>query len=66
MSHEPSNGERLPEAAVKRVLDRATALDAEDGASVPVDFLRAAAYDAGISMQAFDTALAEERREVLV
>lgn len=62
MSDELPKRERLPAAAVKRVLDRATALDAEHGSSVPVDVLRAAAHEAGISAEAFDTALAEERR----
>lgn len=59
------NRERLPEDVVNRVLNRATALDAQHGASVPVDVLRAAARDAGISEQAFEAALAEERRGVL-
>jgi hypothetical protein len=54
--------ERLPEPAARRVLDRASTLDAAHGSSVPVDALREAARDAGISAEAFEAALAEERR----
>lgn len=54
--------ERLPEPAAKRVLDRASTLDASRGTSMPVDALRAAAREAGISAEAFEAALAEERR----
>jgi hypothetical protein len=57
--------ERLPEPAAKRVLDRASRLDAEHGSSVSLDMLREAALDAGISAEAFDAALAEERRGAL-
>lgn len=59
------NDERLPEPVAKRVLDRASTLDAARGASMPVDALREAAREAGISPMAFEVALAEERRGML-
>lgn len=59
------NDERLPETAVKRVLDRASAIELAQASSVPVDALRQAARDAGISPAAFEAALAEERRGAL-
>ncbi len=52
------DAERLSDAAAKRLLTRASELDATGAA---VTDLRAAAAEAGISPQAFDAALAEMR-----
>lgn len=52
------DSERLSDAAAKRLLTRASELDATGAA---VTDLRAAAAEAGISPQAFDAALAELR-----
>lgn len=54
-SKEPS----LPEAEAHRVLARAAEIDAQDGPSVPLERLRLAALEAGLSPAAFEAALSE-------
>ena len=56
--HDP---ERLTQSAAERLLTRASDLDAARGAGSDVHALRSAAAEAGISMPAFDAALAELR-----
>ncbi|HVH38593.1 MAG TPA: hypothetical protein VM764_01085 [Gemmatimonadaceae bacterium] len=51
----------LPEAFAKRLIARASELDAADAATAAIADLRAAASEAGISNAAFDAALAEMR-----
>ena len=53
--------ERLTQSAAERLLTRASDLDAAHGAGSDVRALRSAAAAAGISMPAFDAALAELR-----
>lgn len=55
------DAELLPEALTKRVLTRASELDALRRAGATIADLRAAATEAGISPQAFEDALAEVR-----
>jgi hypothetical protein len=55
--------ERLNEAAAKRLLERATELDARLASESTVADLRDAARSAGISDEAFSRALAEVRHE---
>ena len=60
MSHDDTSAPRgLPEAAAHRLLKRAVELDHARAGDVPLDRLRAAAHDAGISPEAFAAALAE-------
>ena len=58
-----SDPQRIPSAAVERLLARAAELDAVDASAVSVDELRSAAVDAGIKSQAFDAALRELGRK---
>jgi len=53
--------EVLPEPVAARLIDRAIELDAAQRTGAPVDELRAAAAEAGISALAFEAALAELR-----
>ena len=57
-AHDP---ERLTQSVAERLLTRASDLDAARGAGSDVHALRSAAAEAGISMPAFDAALAELR-----
>lgn len=50
---------RLSEEAARRLLDRASELDAARGRTLTVAHLREAAHEAGISVHAFDAALLE-------
>ena len=49
----------LPEAEAQRVLARAAEIDAHGGPSVPLERLRLAALEAGLSPAAFEAALTE-------
>jgi len=60
MKESPGDAERLAEATARRLLERATALDA-DGPTLAQ--LRQAAAEAGISHTAFDAAVAEWRAD---
>lgn len=51
----------LPEVDAQRVLARAAEIDAHGGPSVPIERLRLAALEAGLSPAAFEAALAEAR-----
>jgi hypothetical protein len=51
----------LPEAEAQRVLARAAELDAQTGPRVPLERLRLAALEAGLSPEAFEAALTEVR-----
>lgn len=53
------DAERLPEEAARRLLARASELEAARGAELSVAELREAAGEAGISPAAFEQALAE-------
>ena len=55
--------ERLPEDAARRLLARASELEAARGAELSVAELREAAREAGIAPAAFEQALAELRDE---
>ena len=55
------DGERLSEDAARRLLDRASELEAVRGSVVSVAELRDAAREAGITLGAFEQALAEYR-----
>jgi len=55
------DAERLPEAAARRLLERASELEAARGAELSVAQLREAAREAGITPGAFEQALAEYR-----
>ena len=55
------NAERLPEEAARRLLARASELEAARGAELSVAELRDAAREAGIAPSAFEQALAELR-----
>ena len=55
------DAERLPEEAARRVLARASELEAARGAELSVAELREAAREAGIASGAFEQALAEVR-----
>ena len=57
----PPDAEPLPEPMASRVLTRASELEAKHSADATVAELRAAALEAGISVPAFDAALAEIR-----
>jgi hypothetical protein len=57
----PRDAERLPEAAARRLLERASELEAKRGAELSVAELREAAREAGITPGAFEQALAEYR-----
>lgn len=57
------DAEIVPDALTKRVLARASELDALRRAGATVAELRAAATEAGISPEAFDAALAEMRAD---
>lgn len=57
---------RLDEAAARRIIERATELDARLATESTVAQLRDAARDAGISEEAFSRALAEVRNEPVV
>lgn len=54
-----SDATRLPEDAAHRLLARAVELDASRGSDITIAQLRDAAAEAGISVAAFDAALAE-------
>jgi hypothetical protein len=54
-----SDIDTLPTAAAERLLERASQLDSARADEVPVAGLRAAAAEAGISVPAFEAALAE-------
>ena len=56
-----SDAERLPEEAARRLLQRASELEAARSADLSVAELRAAAREAGITPGAFEQALAESR-----
>ena len=56
------DAERLPEEAARRLLERASELEAARSAELSVAELRAAAREAGIAPSAFEQALAEYRR----
>ena len=56
------DAERLPEEAARRLLERASELEAARSAELSVAELRAAAREAGITPSAFEQALAEYRR----
>ena len=51
----------LPESEAQRVLARAAEIDAQGGPSVPIERLRLAALEAGLTPAAFEAALAEVR-----
>jgi hypothetical protein len=53
------DAERLPEEAARRLLQRASELEAARNTSLSVAELREAASEAGITAAAFDQALAE-------
>ena len=55
------DAERLPEEAARRLLTRASELEAARGAELSVAELREAAREAGIAPGAFEQALAELR-----
>jgi hypothetical protein len=55
------DAERLPEDAARRLLERASELEAGRGADLSVAELREAAREAGITPDAFEQALAEYR-----
>jgi hypothetical protein len=55
------DAERLPEAAARQLLKRASELEAKHGSEMSVADLRLAAREAGISTAAFEQALAELR-----
>ena len=55
------DAERLPEEAARRLLQRASELEAARSADLSVAELRAAAREAGITASAFEQALAEFR-----
>ncbi len=55
------DAERMPEDAARRLLARASELEAARGAELSVAELREAAREAGIAPGAFDQALAELR-----
>ena len=55
------DAERLPETAARRLLERASELEAARGAELSVAQLREAAREAGITPGAFEQALAEYR-----
>jgi hypothetical protein len=55
------DAERLPEATARRLLERASELEAARSAELSVAELRAAAREAGIAPSAFEQALAEIR-----
>jgi hypothetical protein len=55
------DAERLPEEAARRLLERASELEAARSAELSVAELRAAAREAGIAPSAFEQALAEIR-----
>jgi hypothetical protein len=57
--NQPRDSERLPEAAARRLLERASELEARRGAEMSVAELREAAREAGITPDAFEQALAE-------
>ena len=57
----PRDAERLPEEAARRLLQRASELEAARSAQVSVAELREAAREAGITPGAFEQALAEFR-----
>ena len=55
----------LPESDAQRVLARAAEIDAQGGPSVPLERLRLAALEAGLTPAAFEAALAEVRAATL-
>ena len=59
------DAERLPEAEARRLLQRASELEAARGAELSIAELRDAAREAGITSGAFDQALAELRERDL-
>ena len=61
--HDKLDSVRLDEAAARRLLERATELDAKLVSQSTVADLREAARGAGISEEAFQRALAEVRQE---
>lgn len=64
MDHDSSRlPQSLPEAHAQRLLARTAELDAQLGGHVPIERLRLAAQEAGLSAAAFDAALAEIRAE---
>lgn len=62
----PRDAERLPEEAARRLLTRASELEAARGAELSVAELRLAAREAGIAPEAFEQALAELREKDVV
>ena len=59
--NQPRDAERLSEEAARRVLHRASELEAARGGEMSVADLRDAAREAGITPGAFEQALAEYR-----
>lgn len=59
--NEIRDGERLSEETARRLLERASQLEATRGSEVSVSELREAARQAGITLGAFEQALAEYR-----
>ena len=59
--NQPRDADRLPEEAARRLLQRASELEAARSAELSVAELRDAAREAGITPGAFDQALAEVR-----
>jgi hypothetical protein len=59
--NEARDAERLPETAARRLLERASELEAARSAELSVAELREAAREAGITPTAFEQALAEIR-----
>lgn len=60
----PEPASRIPEERAAKILERAAALDAKHNSEIEVDQLREAAAGAGISLAAFEEALAEQGDEV--
>jgi hypothetical protein len=58
---QPRDAERLPEEAARRLLARASELEAKRSSELTVAELREAAREAGIAPGAFEQALAELR-----
>ncbi len=62
MRDDSSDAPRLPEDVARRLLDRAVELDAARDGEVTLPQLREVAQEAGVSLAAFETALAEMRQ----
>jgi hypothetical protein len=59
--NQPRDADRLPEEAARRLLERASQLEAARSTELSVAELREAAREAGITPDAFEQALAELR-----